>query len=73
MTCRTCGAEMTQRVTDLPFKVGERNIVIVKELPVFQCPQCSEYVLADEVMAGVERMLQSVNKATELEVVRYAA
>ena len=73
MTCRTCGSVMEDRVTDLPFKVGESSIVIVKGLPVIQCPRCNEYVLADAVMAHVEQILESVDKAAELEVVRYAA
>ena len=73
MTCRTCGGTTEDRVTDLPFKVGESSIVIVKGLPVIQCPHCNEYLLADEVMAHVEQILESVDKTAELEVVRYAA
>jgi YgiT-type zinc finger domain-containing protein len=64
---------MEDRATDLPFKVGETSIVIVKGLPVVQCPRCNEYVLADRVMAQVEQILKSVDKAAELEIVRYAA
>lgn len=64
---------MEEVVTDIPFKVGDTNIVIVKGLPVIQCCQCHEYMLADTVMADVERILGSVDKAAELEVGRYAA
>jgi len=73
MTCRTCGGVMENRATDLPFKVGEASIVIVKGLPVIQCTRCNEYVLADAVMAHVEKILGSVDKTAELEVIRYAA
>ncbi len=73
MTCRTCGGVMEDRITDLPFKVGESSIVIVKGQPVIQCPHCNEYVLADAVMAHVDEILESVDKTAELEVVRYAA
>lgn len=73
MTCRTCGGEMQERITNLPFKVGEPAIVVVKGLPVIQCPRCNEYVLSDMVMARVETILSSVDKAAELEVVLYAA
>ena len=73
MICRLCGGTMEDRVTDVPIKVGDTNIVIVKGLPDIQCSQCHEYVLADTVMAGVDRILESVDKAAELEVVRYAA
>ncbi len=73
MICRVCGGEMSSRLTDLPFKVGQSTIVIVKEIPVVQCSHCNEYVLADNTMAEVERILESVDKSTELEIVRYAA
>ena len=73
MMCRMCGGSMEERVTDLPLKVGEASIVIVKGLPVIQCTRCNEYVLADTVMAHIEKILGSVDKTAELEVVRYAA
>lgn len=73
MTCRTCGGAMADRVTDLPFKVSDSSIVIVKSLPVIQCTRCHEYVLADPVMNRIEKLLGSADKAAELEVIRYAA
>ena len=44
-------------VTDLPFKVSEATIAILKEVPVFQCENCSEYLLDDSVMKQVEDVL----------------
>lgn len=64
---------MSPTITDLPFKVGDKTIIIVKELPVFQCETCSEYLLDDPVMARVEEMVKQVGGAAELEVIRYAA
>jgi YgiT-type zinc finger domain-containing protein len=64
---------MRQIVTDLPFKVSETTIVVIKVLPVLQCDNCSEYLIEDAVMAAVERILASRDDAAELEVVRYAA
>ena len=64
---------MQQKRTDLPFKISESTIVIVKDLPVVQCPQCSEYLIPDPVMTKVGKMLTSANKGAELEIVRYAA
>lgn len=40
-------------ITDLPFKVGDRQIVILKDLPVEQCEACSEYLIRDAVFAKV--------------------
>lgn len=64
---------MLRRVTDLPFKVGGRSIIIVKDLPVVECPCCGAYLLDEAVMARVERVLASVDENVELTVLRYAA
>jgi YgiT-type zinc finger domain-containing protein len=73
MTCRICGADMQDRITDLPFKATDRSIVIVKDLPVTQCSGCGEYLLSHAVMQRVESILEGTDQATELEIVRYAA
>jgi YgiT-type zinc finger domain-containing protein len=59
MKCRVCGGLLEHRVTDLPFKIGDSSIVVVKDLPVLECRQCGEIELED--------------KSAELEVVRFAA
>jgi YgiT-type zinc finger domain-containing protein len=64
---------MTERVTDLPFKVGDTSIVIVRALPVLQCGQCGETELQNTAMERVDRLLAAVDRSAELEVVRYAA
>lgn len=73
MICQRCGAELQNRVTDLPFKTGDRNITVIRDLPVMMCPQCAEFVLPDAVLAHVEEMLAVANEAIELEVIRYVA
>jgi YgiT-type zinc finger domain-containing protein len=71
--CRICGARMRAIVTDLPFKVSQKTIVILKELPVLQCERCNEYLLEDPVMERVEAMINKVDEAAELEILKYAA
>lgn len=73
MKCRVCGSVMETRVTNLPFKVNETTIVILKDLPVHQCNNCGEYLLDDPVMKRVEGILGKVDTAAELEVIKYAA
>lgn len=73
LNCHVCGSEIVPTTTDLPFKVGETTIVIVKSLPVLQCRNRGEYLLEDAVMERVDEILRSVNGRTELEIVRYAA
>jgi len=73
MTCHVCGANMSTTQTNLPFKVSQATIVIVKDLPVFQCDGCGEYLLEDHVMEYVEHIFERVDATAELEVLKYAA
>jgi len=73
MKCRICGGNLRPVVTDLPFKVSDRSIVILKALPVLQCDRCTEYSLTDDVFARVEELLSQADSAAELEIIRYAA
>jgi len=73
MRCRVCGATLQEIRTDLPFKVTERTIVIVKGMPVYQCARCSEYSIADPIFQVVEEMLLRADPNAELEIVRFAA
>ena len=73
MKCAVCGGELRKATTDLPFKVGDTSIVILKDLPVIQCVRCPEYLLDDEVLRRVDEILAKVERGTELEIVRYAA
>jgi YgiT-type zinc finger domain-containing protein len=73
MKCRVCGGTLRAVATDLPFKVREQAIVIVKALPVAQCDSCSEYVIADSVFEKVETLLSAVDESAELEIIAFAA
>ncbi len=73
MRCSVCGSKLRPLITDLPFKVSDTSIVILKGLPVLQCDNCSEYLLDDLVMNRVEEILQRADAAVELEIIRYAA
>lgn len=73
MKCHVCGDEMISIVTNLPFKISDTSIVILKDIPVFQCNSCSEYLLQDNVLAQVDKILLNANSYAELEVIKYAA
>ena len=53
---------MSAIITDLPFKVSQKTIVILKEVPVLQCERCNEYLLEDPVMERVEAMINKVDE-----------
>jgi YgiT-type zinc finger domain-containing protein len=73
MKCHVCGSMMQSIMTDLPFKVDENTIVILKTIPVLQCKNCSEYLLDDRVMQRVEEILQQVDPGAELEIIKFPA
>ncbi len=73
MKCHVCGSKMKSIITNLPFKVNETTIVILKDLPVLQCDSCSEYLLDDHVLKSVDEILRKIDTAAELEVIKYAA
>ncbi len=73
MGCRVCAGLLEARVTDLPFKLGDTSIVIVRSLPVLQCRQCGDTELDDTAMSRVDALLDGVDRSAELEVIRYAA
>ncbi len=73
MRCGVCGSKLRPLITDLPFKLSDTSIVILKGLPVLQCDNCREYLLDDPVMSRVEKILQRADTAAELEIIRYAA
>lgn len=73
MKCHVCGSKLKPLATHLPFKISDGTIVILKNLPVLQCENCSEYLLDDPVMVEVEEILKKVSADAELEIIRYAA
>ena len=73
MRCTVCGAKMNRVTSDLPFKTSDHSIVILKNLPVLQCRDCTEYLIEDAVLSRVDEILASVAGVAELEVIRYAA
>ena len=72
MRCTVCGGELRAATTDLPFKVRDTTIVILKGLPVVQCARCPEYLIEDEVLRRVDEIFARLEGGTELEIVRYA-
>lgn len=73
MKCRICGCNMKSITTALPFKVSEQSIVMIKDIPTFQCENCFEYLLDDSVMARVDVILSKITEGAELEIVQFAA
>ena len=73
MICRICGEKLEKTITDLPIKINQGAIVIIKKLPVWQCQNCNEHLIEDHVMGKVDELLKNVDSAAEVEILSYAA
>jgi len=73
MIYHICGGKLEKVVTELPFKIRGGSIIIVKNLPVWQCQNCNEYLIEDPVMQKVDALLKKVDSAVEVEIITYAA
>ena len=72
MNCHNCGAELKKIITDLPFKVDNSSIIIIKKTPALQCQNCNEYLIEDSVMEKVDSILNNIDSMAELEILSYA-
>lgn len=70
--CHNCGGKLKKVITDLPFKIKDNSIVIIKKLPVLQCLNCNEYLIEDSVMEKVDCILSKIDKTAEVEILSYA-
>jgi YgiT-type zinc finger domain-containing protein len=59
--------------TDLPFKTDIHAIIIIKNLPVLQCGNCSEYLIEDNIMQRVDDIISNMNRGAEVEILNFAA
>lgn len=73
MRCHVCGGQMKKIQTDLPFKLDDHKILVMKSVPVEQCNSCGDFLISDHVMEVLENIFESTDKAVEIEVRRYAA
>lgn len=73
MKCHDCGAKLQKTVTDLPFKRSAGSIIILKKLPVFQCENCSQFLIEDATMERVDELLNGVDESAELEIRSYTS
>jgi YgiT-type zinc finger domain-containing protein len=75
MTCHRCGSlNVTEQLTDLPFKLDTHQVLIVKNTPCHICEACGEIIINDKTMQRIDQIIEHVRELnTELEVVRFAA
>ena len=71
MTCFYCKGEMREGTTVFTVQL-ETCLVVVKNVPCLECPQCGEAGISDETKQVLERIIETCKKLVqELAVVNY--
>ena len=73
MKCHICSGDMREIKTNLPFKLDDQQILVIKAIPVIQCSSCGEFLISDKVMEHLDNLINAMDKEAELEIRRYAA
>jgi len=73
MKCLVCGETLEPQITDMPFNLSARTIVILKDLPALRCENCREYATLDPVMEKVGSLLANRVQAIALGIVQFEA
>jgi YgiT-type zinc finger domain-containing protein len=60
MNCPLCKSKMNEGTTVLTFKMGDEQILIIKDVPALICEQCGEEYIDLQISKNVEKQ---VNKA----------
>ena len=64
---------MKRKPTDLPFKISDHKIFILKDLPVYLCDSCGEILIEHKIMKKLKCIFKKTKNYIELEVIKYAA
>lgn len=73
MKCLVCGETLEPQITDMPFNLSARTIVILKDLPALRCENGGEYATLDPVMEKVGSLLANRVQAIALGIVQFEA
>jgi YgiT-type zinc finger domain-containing protein len=73
MKCHVCETPMTRVVGDLPFRVTRSVVIILRDLPLMECSECSAYAFEERVMERVHEIVQRLRSPSHLDTVLYAA
>ena len=72
MTCFFCKDKMIETTTT-HFVDLKNCIVIVKNVPCLECPQCGEIIYKDDVAERLDNIVKTVSDfMTEIAVVEYS-
>ena len=62
MNCPFCRGNMAADKTNLPYEIGEDQLVVIKGVPVTRCEQCGEFFIDIAVARAVENILAAAKR-----------
>lgn len=72
MKCHVCGTSMTRVVSELPFRVNQSVMIILRDLPLLECTECGAYAFEEKVMERVHEIVERLHCPSHLDAVLYA-
>ncbi len=60
MLCPLCKGNMEKSVANLPYRLSERNLVVLVNVPALVCEQCGDEYIEIDVVRNVEKVLERV-------------
>jgi len=62
MNCPLCRGKMATGKTNLPYEIGEDQLVVIKGVPATICEQCGEFFIDIAVGRVVEGILDAAQR-----------
>ena len=60
MLCPLCKGNMEKNVTNIPYRLSEKKLVVMLDVPALVCAQCGDEYIEIDVVRKVEKVLDRV-------------
>lgn len=60
MLCPLCKGKMEKGVVNLPYRLSEKKLVVLVDVPALVCEQCGDEYIEINVVRKTEKLLEKV-------------
>ncbi len=60
MLCPLCKGTMAKGVVNLPYRLSEKKLVVLVDVPALVCEQCGDEYVEIDVVRRTEKLLEQV-------------
>lgn len=64
MRCMECGGDLIESKTVFTVQIGQ-SVIVIKNVPCFECQMCGYTEFSDEVSAKLEKMVAYIEKTAQ--------